>query len=305
MSLRAQGHENIITAARKRLYGQNRWWVVDVYVEDRSEQSDTQSLHSRLVRSLREHFPNQRQPPDGLIYERLRFYEGHLGSPPDHDAASAWWAILQHNPKSKKHKYLKAFFRHGSFPQAFDALLPIPGLWARMQIGVLHSLIALRCDEVRNSEQQQRKGPSNSGIITLQPVLFYLQGIRRMWVERIFGGNVTLAVHADVETVQALESRVPKVSDEDLGFLEGKMVKQTLFPSIEDPKTREDIWQRLQLIDAPILTLRTFFQDIRFLGVARKVMQTLLLPLGPWESKNKATIDEELGGHYRMAETAS
>jgi hypothetical protein len=37
MSLRAQGHENIITAARKKLYGENRWWVVDVYVEDHSE----------------------------------------------------------------------------------------------------------------------------------------------------------------------------------------------------------------------------------------------------------------------------
>jgi hypothetical protein len=51
---------------------------------------------------------------------------------------------------------------------------------------------------------------------------------------------------------------------------------------------------------APILTLRTFFQDICFLGVARKVMQTLLWLLEPWELKNKVTIDEELGGHYWM-----
>jgi hypothetical protein len=58
------------------------------------------------------------------------------------------------------------------------------------------------------------------------------------------------------------------------------------------------------LIDAPILTLWTFFQDIHFLGVACKVMQTLLLPSGLWESKNKVTINEELDGHYRMAGTA-
>lgn len=91
-----------------------------------------------------------------------------------------------------------------------------------------------------------------------------------------------------------------KVSSKDLKSLGDGMVKdQTLFPSIEDPETRNTIWQRLQLIDAPILTLRTFFQDIRFLGVARKVMQTLLRPSEPWESKNKVTIDEELGGHYR------
>lgn len=39
MSLRAFGHENVIAAARKRLYGENRWWVVDVYVEDPSKLS--------------------------------------------------------------------------------------------------------------------------------------------------------------------------------------------------------------------------------------------------------------------------
>lgn len=33
-SLRALDHENLIAAARKILYGENRWWVVDVYVED-------------------------------------------------------------------------------------------------------------------------------------------------------------------------------------------------------------------------------------------------------------------------------
>jgi hypothetical protein len=36
-TLRAQGHENIITAAQKKLYGENRWWVVNVYVEDYSK----------------------------------------------------------------------------------------------------------------------------------------------------------------------------------------------------------------------------------------------------------------------------
>jgi hypothetical protein len=44
---------------------------------------------------------------------------------------------------------------------------------------------------------------------------------------------------------------------------------------------------------APILTLRTFFQDIRFLGVARKVMQTLLRPSEPWQSKNKVTTSTD------------
>ena len=105
-------------------------------------------LGARLVQSLQEQFRNERRPPDGLIYPKLRLYEGELDQPADRDAANKWWAILQNHPATKKHKYLRAFFRHGSFPQAFDTLLPIPGLWAGMQIGVLHTLVSLRCDEV-------------------------------------------------------------------------------------------------------------------------------------------------------------
>jgi hypothetical protein len=40
-----------------------------------------------------------------------------------------------------------------------------------------------------------------------------------MWIEHIFSGNVTLAAHTNAKTVEALESQVPKVLDEDLGFL--------------------------------------------------------------------------------------
>lgn len=31
---------------------------------------------------------------------------------------------------------------------AFDALLPIPGLWGSMSIGSLNRVLALKCDEV-------------------------------------------------------------------------------------------------------------------------------------------------------------
>ena len=200
--LRAQSHESIIAAARKKL-GQlgpgHQWWVVDVYVEDQRGKSrvgghnrmlhrphpssskpktvacslqsliwfpdsetgsgngpshgpDAQRLHSRLVRFLRERIPIDRQPRDGLIYQKIRYYQGHLGGFPDKAAEDAWWVILQHSPTTRKPQYLRALFHHGSFPQAFDALLPIPGLWESMHIGDLHTLIALRCDEVGKTQ---------------------------------------------------------------------------------------------------------------------------------------------------------
>ncbi|KAF9890701.1 hypothetical protein FE257_005567 [Aspergillus nanangensis] len=152
------------------------------------------SLHAHLVRSLQEHFSNERQPPDGLIYQRLRLYEGKLGPPPDKDAAAAWWAILRHNPKSKKYRYVAAFFKHDNLPQTFNALLLIPGLWASMYLGVLHTMLALHCDEA---------------------ILFYLERIRSIWINQILGGEDTLASTVNAYTVRVMESRVPKVSEQD------------------------------------------------------------------------------------------
>ncbi|KAH8434449.1 uncharacterized protein LDX57_012096 [Aspergillus melleus] len=275
MSLRAQGHESIVAAARKMLSGPSRWWVVDVYVEDPGQPTIEPWLHTHLVRSLREHFPNERQPPHGLIYQRLRLYEGHLGSPRDEHAAAAWWAILQHDPRSRKHRYVAAFFKHPTLPRAFDALLPIPGLWACMYLGVLHTMVSLHCDE---------------------PILFYLERIRSMWGDQILGGDATLAGAADAHTVRAIPSRVPQISQQDKAFLEKQMMTdRTLFPSISLHETREAIWARLQSIDTPIPSLRTFFQDLLYLGVARKAMQTLLCLREPG-STGKVTIDEALAG---------
>lgn len=56
--------------------------------------------------------------------------------------------MLLHRPRSRKADYLTQLLKHGSFPQAFDALMAIPGLAADLSIGNMHSMIALRCDEV-------------------------------------------------------------------------------------------------------------------------------------------------------------
>ena len=71
----------------------------------------------------------------------------------------------------------------------------------------------------------------------------------------------------------------------------------TLFPSIQDGTKRNAVWDRLQTIGVPIPTLQTFFSDLRYLAVARKVMRTLLQINNP---KTKMSIDERLGGQHRM-----
>ena len=117
-----------------------------------------QSDHQNFVRSLREHFSNDRRPSDGLIYERIRRYEGFLGDPIDRLAANNWWAMLEAKPGSKKGSYLRAFFKHPTLPRKLDSLLLIEGIWEGMKIGLLHKVVAMRCDEVCLAHSKRRFG---------------------------------------------------------------------------------------------------------------------------------------------------
>lgn len=106
-----------------------------------------------------------------------------------------------------------------------------------------------------------------------------------------------LAAEADTASVQMLQSRALKVSNNDLHFLEKRMNDGTLFPSIQDGTKRNAVWDQLQTIGVPIPTLQTFFSDLRYLAVACKVMRTLLQINNP---KTKISINERLGGQHRM-----
>lgn len=120
-----------------------------------------------FIRSLREQYSNDRRPPDGLVYERIRRYEGYLEDPVNRFAANNWWVVLDTMCGSKKAKYLRAFFKHPTLPQKLDKLLPIEGLWEGMRIGLLHKVLAMRCDEVRLTV---------SGKSSSVPVLMMLTG---------------------------------------------------------------------------------------------------------------------------------
>ncbi|CAG8236717.1 unnamed protein product [Penicillium salamii] len=271
--LRGLDHESLIIAARNRLRPSNQWWIVDVYVTE--PMGSEQPLEKEFIRSLQERFPNDHRPSDGLIYQRIRYYEGYLDGPINTNAANQWWATLERVSGSKKSKYLRAFLKHPTLPQAFDELLPIAGIWEGMKIGVLHKLVAMRCDE---------------------PVLCYLAHIKRTFTNLV-GHRYDLLAQLDGVTIQFLTSRVPKISARDLRFLEVRMLKEELFPDIDNAQDRVEIWERLKNIDYPIPTLETFFQDRLILEVGRSVLQRICIP----DPQRKLTIDEELGEQYDTA----
>lgn len=113
---------------------------------------ETNPVQKSLVRSLQEHFTNEKLPSDGLIYQRIRYYEGKLDAPPNPLAANHWWSMLEvffRGRRSKKGQYLKSFFKHPTLPPKLDMLLVIPGIWDGLHIGLLHKVLAMKCDEVK------------------------------------------------------------------------------------------------------------------------------------------------------------
>ncbi|OGE47369.1 hypothetical protein PENARI_c047G03883 [Penicillium arizonense] len=144
-TLPALDHENVIIAARKmfkELQIEDPWWVADVYV---TGANNDLALRGELVRSLQESFPNDQRPSDGRIYRNIRYYQGSFTDLRNETAESYWWALLESEPGSRKGDYLRTLPE--SLQMAFDALLPITGIWAGMSIGVLHKLKAMKCDE--------------------------------------------------------------------------------------------------------------------------------------------------------------
>ncbi|CAG8285280.1 unnamed protein product [Penicillium salamii] len=275
-TLLALDQESLITAARARfreLGEENPWWIVDVYV---TASGHPEPLDEELIRSLRENFHKERFPSDGRIYQSIRAYQGVTGGRRNHIAENFWWAVLQSEPGGRKADYLRALPQ--PLADAFDALLPIKGLWADMSIGVLHKLRAMRCNEVTPPDPTQ-------------PIICYLKYIERVFYDLV-GGQVNLLFQIDAVTVRLLQSRAPGVSARDLSFLQQKQTR--LFKHIDSQRERDAIWQRMERIQLPIPTLKTFFQDILFLDVGQSVMRQLCRnPLTAGRS-----IDEALEEQY-------
>jgi hypothetical protein len=92
-----------------------------------------------LVRII-EACSNEQKPSDGEIFRKIRLYHREN----DQEAQKRWWSCLE---KSKP-KDLRQLFRRPSLAAGFDALIDMPGLWAKLQLGALHRLLVLKCDEV-------------------------------------------------------------------------------------------------------------------------------------------------------------
>ncbi|KAJ5766704.1 uncharacterized protein N7511_004320 [Penicillium nucicola] len=194
-------HEDVIAAAKKRfkeLDVEDPWCVVDIYV---TNARDACNQREELIRSLQESYSNDHFPSDGLIYRKIRHYQGYPNVATANTVAeNYWWAVLESSPgskkggRSKKGAYLRSLLDNENLRESFDDLLPINGLWDGMNIGVLHKLMAMKTEE---------------------PIICYLRKIKDTFYG-LTGGDQEILGAIDAETIKKIKSRAPKVSEVDL-----------------------------------------------------------------------------------------
>lgn len=99
----------------------------------------SQSLVTRTVES----YLNEQRPSDGEIFRKIRLYaRSH-----DLEGEKRWWSYLSNS----KPKDLRQLSKNRELIRAFDALVDMPGLWSKVQLGALHRLLSLKCDEVSSA----------------------------------------------------------------------------------------------------------------------------------------------------------
>ncbi|KAG9382793.1 repeatdomain containing protein [Pyrenophora tritici-repentis] len=244
-----------IEAARRFLDENDKWWIVRLFSHNTPKPV--------LVRII-ESYSNELRPSDGEIFRKIRLYHREN----DQEALKRWWSCLE---KSKP-KDLRQLFRRPSLAAGFDALIDMPGLWAKLQLGALHRLLVLKCDE---------------------EMTLYLDHIAKAWKRILRCGDTILPPSAvDAITVQSLELLAPKHSDMDKSRVISLMEHGKIFPSQSDRGIRKILVENICNLPGVIPSLWTFFETLKYLEPLCEALRRLL------GEQMKRTIRSSLTGLF-------
>ncbi|CAI6338124.1 unnamed protein product [Periconia digitata] len=218
-------------AAQKFLDPNDQWWVVKLYSEDFSFDA-----RESLVQS----YQHEHKFSDGIIFRNIRKAkrDGRI------DDENLWWARLTDG----KRRDLRQLIKNKTLITGFDNLLQYPGLWDPVQLGTLHRLHGLRCEE---------------------ELANYLAHIKDVWSFIVGDGSCH---HVDTSTVQSLELRAPGVSKCDAHNI---MHDSKIFSSVNHQQ-RSLYLSRVSLIKRIIPSLRVFFENQKYLEPCSLVLRSLL-----------------------------
>jgi hypothetical protein len=103
-------------------------------------------IPDKVADCIREGFVNEAAYADGEIFRKIRFYQRSQNL----QAENKWWARLTLG----KTKDLQRLLKNQSLAEAFERLVDFPGFWSTVQLGTLHRILPLRCNEVRLAQSR-------------------------------------------------------------------------------------------------------------------------------------------------------
>ncbi|KID94655.1 hypothetical protein MAJ_09375, partial [Metarhizium majus ARSEF 297] len=237
-----EGHDRL-AAADKVLQGSKKRWIVDLYLDDLSDDL-------RLL--LTDGYDYQKAADDGEYYVTIRQFQGH-GGEKNPFFENLWLGRLATNANSKK--LFDQLSKHEKYSTAFDTLLAIPGLFGGFRLGSIHQLIGMKCDE---------------------PNLAYLNHIYRWWRD-VCDGDQEVMKQITRGTITALEGKAPGACSADHRILSAQVRSGEIFEN-NSPPQREAIWSRVCRSSRQCLipSLFTFFEDRKLLNDAAGCIRKIL-----------------------------
>ncbi|KAF4432882.1 hypothetical protein CFRS1_v007744 [Colletotrichum fructicola] len=237
-----QGSDRIV-AADEVFEGTNKHWIVDLYLDDLSDD---------LKRLFVEEYEYQKGPDDGEFYCKIRGYQGHHGDE-NPFFERIWLGRLSAVSKNRR-GLLDQLFRHKKYTDAFDALLAIPAIFCGFRLSVVHQVICMRCEE---------------------PNLHYLKHILQVWTE-ICGGKPEAMRLVDRATVERLQGTAPGAFSADHDELLDDLKSGRILGDFPKQQ-RNEMWTRICHVSKQHLipSLFTFFEDRKFLSAAADCMRRL------------------------------
>uniref|UniRef100_A0A093VIQ3 Uncharacterized protein n=1 Tax=Talaromyces marneffei PM1 TaxID=1077442 RepID=A0A093VIQ3_TALMA len=228
-----------LRAGKEYLGPSDQWWTVDLYADDISDELRTE---------LAEEYSNENAPSDGEIYRKIRQYQYEASA----RFEKRWWDRL--SPTKMKRLRQLSQPEHAYIRSAFDALLPIPGLWKGLRIGNLSRVLALKCEE---------------------EIVHYLHFVKNFWCSLVHDDESQMS-KIDSVTVERLQLLAPGISPGDRKVVQGLVLSGQVFGAFSAPE-RRSIWSVLQRKYELIPSLHSFFKDMSYLEACANCMKRLVV----------------------------
>ncbi|KAH7029685.1 uncharacterized protein B0I36DRAFT_228315, partial [Microdochium trichocladiopsis] len=238
-----QRYEKVLAATEASGGAKDRW-TVDLYLDD---------LSAELRRLFLEEHDYQEAPTDGEFYRKIREYQGVHGQKNPY-FERLWLGQLSALSKNRRSLF-DQLCRNNAYLQAFDSLLTVPALFSGFRLTVIHQMISMRCEE---------------------PAISYLKCMLDMWM-KICGSDEYRMREIDPDTVRALQGMAPGACRSDHAYLWEKLKGGQILGNFTE-QARAEMWSQICSVSqhTSILSLHTFFEDLKFLKGAADSLKRLL-----------------------------